>query len=271
MKLLKITDREIPELDRHFEDVEKVSIEEVAPEVIDNEPYIRVKDIPIKQYDAVYANIPEKNAVFGRVLLEVIEEKGIPVNYSSTSFFAMSKKNYLYSVLHDKNVLSPKTAVIGDEKSARNLENHLKGPLVARKFEGFEESERKKIDTVEDIGGFTEGIEYGENFILFQEFSNGDKYRCLVAGENLVSLEDSSDSWAVGKESLRYSNIPNDIEDLVIKAKRSLGTRTAEVLVRDEEIIDVNPNPDLDIYADISGKDVYKMVAEAMKNGMEED
>lgn len=271
MKLLKITDdKDNEQLDQHFEEVETVSIEEVAPEVRENKSDVKINGRSVNQFDAVYANIPEKNAVFGRVLLEIIEEKGIPLNYSSTSFFAMSKKNYLYSVLHEKKVSAPKTAVIADEKSARNLENYLKGPLVARKFEGFEESEEKKIDTVEDISGFTEGVEYGEQFVLFQEFSKGSKYRCLIADNEVVSLEDNSEEWSIGKDNLRYSNIPSDIEELVIDAKNSLGFKTAEVLVRDEEVIDVNPNPDLDMYAEISGKDVYKIVAEAMKDGAEE-
>ncbi|QKQ97976.1 hypothetical protein GKQ38_00360 [Candidatus Nanohaloarchaea archaeon] len=271
MKLLKITDEEdaTQELNQHFEEVETASIEEVAPEVRDNNSDVKIGGAPVENFDAVYANIPEKNAVFGRVLLETIEEKGIPVNYSSTSFFAMSKKNYLYSVLHEKNVSAPKTAVVADEKSARNLENYLKGPLVARKFEGFELSEEKKIDTVEEIGGFTEGTEYGENVILFHEFSKGTKYRCLVAGEEVVSLEDTSEDWEIGEDNLRYSNIPNSIEDLVLDAKKSLGTQTAEVLIRDEQVIDVNPNPDLDTYAEISGKDVYKIIADTIKQGEE--
>lgn len=275
MKLLKITSEddkdEDDELDQHFDEVKTASIEEIAPEVRDNSSDVKIKGKPVEGFDAVYAEIPEKNAVFGRVLLEVIEEKGIPLNYSSTSFFAMSKKNYLYSVLHEKKVSAPKTAVVADEKSARNLENYLKGPLVARKFEHFEESERKKIDTVEDISGFTEGIEYGENFILFQEYSKGSKYRCLIAGEEVISLEDTSEQWDVGKDNLRYSNIPSDIEALVLDAKSSLGFRTAEVLVRDEEVVDVNPNPNLGLYAKISGKDVYKTVAEAMKEGTEDE
>jgi|GEM_PF-555717 len=267
MILLKIinSDEDAKEgLDRHFEEVETAKMEEIAPEIRDNESDVNISSRPVEDFDAVYADIPQKNAVFGRVLLEIIEEKGVPINYSSTSFFAMSKKNYLYSVLHEKNVSSPKTAVIADEKSSRNLENHLKGPLVARSFEGFNESETKKIDTVEEISGFTEGVEYGENFIIFQELSKGTKYRCLIAGDQMVSLEDTSDDWSIHKENLRYSNVPNDIKNLVKDAKRSLGTRSAEVLVRNQEVVDVNPNPDLDMYSKVSGKDVYKIIAECI-------
>lgn len=270
MRILKIinSEKDTKEgLDRHFEEAETAQMEEVAPEIRDNQADVNINGETIDRFDAVYADIPQENAVFGRVLLEIIEEKGVTVNYSSTSFFAMSKKNYLYSVLHEKNVSCPKTAVIADEKSSRNLENHLKGPLIARRFEGFEESEAKKIDTVKEISGFTEGVEYGENFILFQEFSKGSKYRCLVAGDEIVSLEDNSENWNIGKENLRYSNAPKGIKDIVIDAKESLGTRTAEVLVRDQEVVDVNPNPDLDMYSKVSGKDIYKIIAESIKDG----
>lgn len=267
MRLLKITEGEecAEELDEHFEESQTVNLESISPQVTENQPNLRINEGMVSEFDAVYAQIPVENAVFGRVLLELIEEEAIPVNYSSTAFFSMAKKNYLYHVLHEKNVSAPKTAVVGDEKASRNLENHLKGPLVARKYNGLSEVESKKIDTVEGIGEFTEGIEYGENFLLFQEYSDGDKYRCLVSGESVVSLEDSSESWSLGKENLRYSNAPGDIEEMVLDVKNAIGTKVAEVLVRDEEIIDVNPNPDLELYSEKSGKDVYKMVSETLK------
>ncbi|MFB6100117.1 MAG: hypothetical protein ABEK16_02485 [Candidatus Nanohalobium sp.] len=266
MRLLKITDGGecAEELDQHFESVQTVDLEKISPQVIDGQPDLKINGLE-ESFDTVYAEIPVENAVFGRVLLEMIEEKAIPVNYSSTSFFAMAKKNYLYYVLHEKNVSAAKTAVVADEKAARNLENHIKGPLIARKFEDLAEVEKKKIDTVEGIGAFTEGVDYGENFLLFQEYSEGGKYRCLVAGDEVISLEDISEGWELSDENLRYANVPGDVKEMVLDAKNALGARVAEVLVRDQEIVDLNPNPDLELYSDVSGKDVYKNLSSALK------
>lgn len=265
MKLLKITDREIPELDRHFEDVEKVSVEEVAPEVRDNKPNVNVGRKSIEEFDAVYAEIPQKNAIFGRVLLEMIEEKGIRVNYPSTAFFIMSKKNYLYHVLHEKEIPAPKTSVIADEKAARNMEKHLKGPLIARKFDGLIETESTKIDTVDEIHEFSDGVEYGDNIIIFNELRRGDKYRCLVVEDTIISLEDNSDGWRVKEENLNYSSLSSDLKETVKRAAKVIGTKTAEVILRGGKVVDANPNPDLELYTKISGKDAHNAVADALK------
>jgi glutathione synthase/RimK-type ligase-like ATP-grasp enzyme len=271
MRLLKITDRDegAEELDEYFDEVEGIDIEDVAPEVSEGRSDIKVDDGSVERFDAVYASIPRESAIFGRVLLEIIEEKDVALNYSSTAFFTMSKKNYLYHVMQEKDIPAPKTAVVADEKAARNLENHLKGPLVARKFDGLSEVESTKIDTVEGIQEFAEGVEYGESILIFNELSKGEKYRCLVAGDTVISLEDTSEGWRFSPESLKYSSLSSDLREVVEDAAHSLGTRTAEILLRDGKVVDVNPNPDLEMYTDISGKDAYGAVAEALKGDEE--
>lgn len=266
MRLLKITDEDDREaLDEHFEEAETAGIEEVAPEVRDGKPDVEINGGPVERFDAVYADIPPKNAIFGRVLLEMIEEKGIKVNYPSTAFFIMSKKNYLYHVLHEKDVPAPKTAIIADEKAARNMENHLKGPLFARKFDGLVETESTKIDTVEGIHEFAEGVDYGDSIIIFNELRTGEKYRCLIADDTIISLEDNSDGWRVKEENLNYSSLSNDLKETVQRAANVIGTNTAEVVLRGGKVVDANPNPDLEMYTKISGKDAYNAVAEALK------
>ena len=265
MRLLKITDQEESELNQHFEETATITLEEVTPEVSGKDSKIIVNGEPISNFDAVYADIPVESAIFGRVLLEIIEEKGIPLNYSSTAFFTMSKKNYLYHVLNEKNLPSPKTAVVAGEKAARNLENHLKGPLVAKRFSNLSKVESTKIDTVEAIQDFAEGVNYGEQILIFNELRKGEKYRCFVAGNKVISLQDDSEGWRFSNQSLKYSSLSSDLRKLVEDASDKLGTKTAEILLRDGKIVDVNPNPDLEMYTDISGKDAYSAVAETLK------
>lgn len=267
MRLLKITDgqEDFQELDQHFDDVEEIALENVSPEVTEGESEILVSEESVSEFDAVFAFIPRESAIFGRVLLEIIEEKDVALNYSSTAFFTMSKKNYLYHVLQEKNVPAPKTAVVADEKAARNLESHLKGPLVAKKFNGISKVESTEIDTVEEIQEFAEGVEYGDNILVFNELSKGEKYRCLIAGESIISLKDNSDGWMLSKEGLNYSSLPSDLKEIVENTANALGTEAAEILLRDGEVVDVNPNPDLQMYTDISGKDAYGAVADALK------
>ena len=271
MRLLKITDgqRNLEKLDEFFDSVKEVDIGDVSPEVSNGKSEIMIEGESVSEFDAVFASIPRESAIFGRVLLEIIEEKDVALNYSSTAFFTMSKKNYLYHVMQEKDIPAPKTAVIADEKAARNLESHVKGPLVARKFNGLSEVESTKIDTVEEIQEFAEGVEYGDSILVFNELRKGEKYRCLVAGDTVISLEDTSDGWRISSENLKYSSLSSDLRQVVEDTTSSLGTETAEILLRGGNVIDINPNPDLGLYTDISGKDAYGAVAEALKGDEE--
>lgn len=266
MKLLKITENDLEQIDEYFEETETIELDKAAPEVIQQEPDVKVAGKSIEEYDAVYAEIPEKNAVFGRVLLEMIEEKGIPTNYTSTGFFIMAKKNYLYYTLHQKDIQAPKTVVVATEKAARNTEKELKGPLIGRRLENLQETETQKLDEVNQIQSFTEGAEYEEDIILFHEYNKEDKYKCLVAGDTIISAKDDSDGWQFSNESLKYSNISDTQTERVKQTVKRIGTPIAEVLLRGDEVYDVNPNPDLQKYTKVSGKDAFEAVAETIKN-----
>ena len=268
MKLLAITDEE-PPLGEFFEKGDTVRLDQVAPQVRNQTPGVKVEGEPVEKYDAVFSEIEPKNLVFGRVLLEMLEEKGLKTDISSTAFFTASKKNYLYYVLKQKNVEAPKTVSIASEKAIRGIERQIKGPLIARRFEEMQEMETKKLDTVEAIQGFAEGFEYGNGFILFQEYSSGDKTRCLKLGDKMISLSESSDGWAFTAENLKYSNISSEKEEAVESVAGALGADILEVKLRGTEVFDVEPNPDFSIYEKKSGQDVYGKVAEMLKEGTE--
>lgn len=264
-RLLKITDREYEELDELFDEVKEVAIDEVAPEVIDGQQDVKISGESVEEYDAAYIEIPPKNAVFGRVALEMIREKGVKTNHTSTGFFIASKKNYLYYVLHEKNIPAPKTVVIATDKASRNIEKELRGPLIARRLENLEESEAKKLGTVQEISEFAEGSEYEEDILLFHEYNKGDKYRCLVAGDQIISLKDRSEGWKFEEDSLSYSNISDEQREVVNKTKKALGTPVVEVKLRGNEVYDLEPNPDLELFTDVSGKNAFESAAEALK------
>ena len=268
MELLAITDSD-EELEQHFEEVTVASLEEVAPQIKDGKQDVKISGELVDKYDAVFTNIPAKNAVFGRVLLEMIEERGINTDISSTAFFTASKKNYLYYVLQQKNINSPKTIAIASEKATRGIEKHIKGPVIARRFENLEEVETKKLGTVESMHGFAEGVEYEDQFILFHEFSSDDKHRCLKIGDKIISLSEGSESWKFNGENLKYSNISKDREELVRKAANALGAEVVEVELRGNEVFDVNPNPDFSVYEDKSGQDLYGKMVEVLESDTE--
>lgn len=250
-----------------FDETERMELDQVAPQVVDGKTDIKIGENSIQDYDACFVEVPVKNAVFGRVLLEMIEEKNISVNQPSTAFFIMAKKNYLYHVLHQKGIPGPRTAVMATEKAARNIEKEIQAPLIARKIEGLKQVESKKLEETGEIHGFAEGSEYEEDILIFQEYSDAEKFKCLVIGDQVISLKDSSDSWKIQDDSLKYSNLSDDQEEIVRQTAEKIGTSFAEVCLRGQEIYDMNPNPDVELYEQNAGKDVYEAVAKMLKEG----
>jgi len=95
----------------------------------------------------------------------------------------------------------------------------------------------------------------------------GDKYKVFYGGGDLISLRDKTDGWKISEENLHYSSLSTDIEEEVIKTVKGIGTPFAEVEIRGGKVVGVNPNPNLELYTDISGKNTYESVAEIFKEG----
>lgn len=266
MRLLKITDQELPEMDEYFENSSRITVEEATPKVVEQVNSVGIGSERLNEFDAIFAQIPKKKAVFGRVLLEMIEDEGLVLNYPSTAFFIMAKKNYLYHVLHEKDIPAPETVVAASEKAVRNVEKYLRGPLVAREFEQMVQKESTKIEKVGEIKEISEGLNPQENIMVFNELSYGDKYRCLVIGDQIISLEDKSETWKITTDNLQYVNLPSDLRDIVQRTSNIIGTNIAEVLIQDGRVVDVNPNPDFEMYTEVSGKNSFESVKKLYSN-----
>ncbi|PSG99470.1 MAG: hypothetical protein BRC29_05120 [Nanohaloarchaea archaeon SW_7_43_1] len=265
IRLLTISHEEVTGFDDFFDQVKDIDVARVSPQVVDGEARLRIEDEPIGNFDAVFTDIPAKNAVFGRVLLETIEEKDIPVDNYSTAYFTAAKKNYLYYVLTKRGIESPTTISVAAEKAVRNIDKHLEFPIIGKKLEDLEETEKRKIDSKEEIKSFSDGIEYEEDVLLFQELNEGEKYRCLFIEGEVISLKEGSDGWEFTGKNLKYCNLDNSQKELVREACESVGLRITEVLIRGSEIYDINPNPDLELYSEKAGKNAFSAVAKTLK------
>jgi len=266
MKVLKVTEEEKHEqIDELFDEVKRMDLEKISPEVFDGETNVRLNGHTIADYNAAFFEIPSENPVFGRVLLEMVEEKGVTVNYPSTGFYIMAKKNYLYYVLHQKDIDAPNTVIVSSEKAARNIDKELDYPMMARRYEDMALNETKKIVDEDEVKEFVEGTDYGEDILIFQEMHKGDKYRCMYVNDSVISLKDTSEGWRIREDSLQYSNLSKDLREEVKKTMKAIGTKYGEVLLQGGKIIDVKPNPDPELYTDVSGKNAYESIAAILK------
>jgi len=141
----------------------------------------------------------------------------------------------------------------------------LETPVIARNLEELEETEIKKLETEKEIYGFAEGSEYEEDVLIFQEYNDEDKYKCLIIGEQVISLKDSSEDWKIDEDNLKYSNLSDTQKEIVKQTARKIGTSFAEIHLRGEKVYDINPNPDIDLFEQNAGKNVYEAVADILK------
>lgn len=265
MRLLKVTEKEHPQLDEFFDETVRKGVDEVAPEVINGKKSVRMNGETAEEYDAAFFEVPERNPVFGRVMIKMVEEKNVTVNYPAIAFFIMSKKNYLAYVLQEKGIQTPPKVVAASEKASRNVMKHLDLPVIAKKYTDNQLSESSKLENSDEVEEFASGTEYGAEVIVFERYVEGDKYKIFYGGGDIISLRDKTDGWRISEDNLHYSNLSSDIKEEVKKTVKGIGTECAELTVRRDNIVGVSPNPDLQLYTDISGKNAYESMAEILK------
>jgi hypothetical protein len=83
-------------------------------------------------------------------------------------------------------------------------------------------------------------------------------------------VKEGSEDWDFTRDNLKYSNISDTQKEIVRKTVNKIGTDIAEILLVGENVYDVNPNPDLEMYQDVSGKSSFEAVAETIKEQVEE-
>lgn len=263
MKLLRTPEYE--ELDEKFEDTEEIELEMLAPEVRGGSPDLQARG-DLSGFDAAFLQLPVGNPVYGRVVLEMLEEEGVTTINPSLAFYVMAKKNYLQFILQNRGIPSPDTVVAASENAAKNATRHLEKPLVAKRYRENEVTESKIIESEgESVEEFAEGTEYGSELVLFQQKVEGEKYRAFYASGNKIPLKDPSESWEFSREKLQYSSMPSDVSEKVDRVMESIGARYGEVVLRGKKVVDLRPNPDPELYQRKSGKSAFGYIREVFE------
>lgn len=270
MKLLILAnefDVEAQRLGNYFDEVDKKSLADI---LIDTNGDVLVEGEKVEAWDAVYIDPEPKAFNYLRVLVESLGKKNISCNLDPSSVFILAKKPYLFSVLAERDIPTPGQVAISTEKGLTEIEKDIDFPVVAKKYSNFELTETKIFEQFDDLKAFSELSEHGKDFIMIQEYSEGEVFDVLYINETMISLKleddpwESSESSSVGK---KYHSISSDQKDAVRSAVKSLGTRICRVRMKGHEVVDIDSNLDLEAFKEKSGKDVYGRVADSLKNG----
>jgi len=271
MNLLTITeDQSLGEkFEDYFEEVHSYSIEDVKIDANQEEVVSYVGGKRIEDYDSLFIRPTPKAVTFTRIFLETIIDREIETVMDGTSYYMIAKKPYLFKVLTEKNVPVPKTLVVSSGKSINGVKKEFDGDLVCKKFEGFERKDIMKTDDPSDIEAFSESLEHGKNYMIVQEFVEGDVYDCLYIDGDIVSTKITGDSWRRSPKregcSEKYHKPPSDVAEVVETAAEAIGSRFCSIRLVGLKVVDMHINPDIERFMKVSGKNTFEKISEMLK------
>ncbi|MFP4115619.1 MAG: hypothetical protein ACLFTQ_00225 [Candidatus Aenigmatarchaeota archaeon] len=249
----------------HFERVEHRKLSQTRVNLIDEENVL-VDGMDAKSFDSLLVITEKDIVIYLRALLEMVE-KNVRSNLDSLSAYILTKKQYLYKVLNEKNVNTPNAVSLGSKKGLKGMTS-LDYPVVARKYTGFIKKDSNLLENKEEAENFMGSLDYGKESVILQELAYGEVFDCLVIGDEVISIKMTDEGrWDLqeGECNEKYHKAPSDIKDLVQKARLSIGAKVCRVKVVGNKVVNMYSRPHLDRFKNISGKDVYRKTAELLK------
>lgn len=253
----------------HFEEVYTYSIEDVKIDADQEEVTSYVGGQRVDEYDALFIRPTPKAVTFTSIFLESIMEKEIKPVMDGPSYYIIAKKPYLFKVLTEKEVSVPRTFVVSSEKSISSVKKKLEGPVVCKKFEGFQRKDIMRTEDPDDIEAFSESLEHGKDYMVIQEFVEGDVYDCLYIDGDIISTKLTGDYWRKSpkgdKCSENYHKPPSDVSEVAKQAAEAIGSRFCSIRLVGNKVVDMHMNPDIERFMKISGKDTYEKISEMLR------
>ncbi len=277
MNLLTITeDQSLGEkFDEYFEEVHSYSIENVKIDADQDRVTSYVNGRRVGDYDALFIRPTPKAITFTRLFLESLMESDIESVIDGTSYYIIAKKPYLFKVLTEKNIPTPKTFVVSSQKSMSSAQDMLDGEIVCKKFEGFIRKDIMKTDDPEDIKAFSESLEHGKNYMVVQEFVEGDVYDCLYIDGDIISTRIKGESWRKSPRrdecSESYHKPPSDVSEIAKQAANAIGSKFCSIRLVGPRVVDMHMNPDIERFMKASGKNAIEKVSKMLKPDKDEN
>lgn len=257
--------------EEYFDEIDSKSLADVLIDVKSSErSEVLVDGEPMAEWSSVYIKPEPKAFNYTRVLMEIVNEQEIRCNLDPSSVFILTKKPYLFKVLADREVKIPTQVSISTEKGMTELQKDVDFTVIAKKYSGLELKETKIFDDFDDLKAFAELTEHGEDFLMIQEKIEGSVFDILYVDGNIISLKVEGSPWSESEEVSRsYHSISDAQREEVEKAVESIGTNICRIRMVNEKIMDMDTNPELEMFKQKSGKNVYGRIADSLKGDQE--
>ncbi len=259
--------------EQYFDEVTAKSLADVLIDTETGEKsQVTVDGERMEEWNSVYIKPEPKAFNYTRVLMESLNSREINCNLDSSTVFIFTKKPYLFKVLADKSIKIPKQVAISTEKGMTEIEKDIDFPVLAKKYSNLELVETQIYSEFDELKNFAELTEHGEDFLIIQEYEESEVFDLLYIDGKIISLKLEEQPWTSSEGenvSRSYYTVSDTKKEVVKNAAEAIGTKICRIRMNGDKIVDMDTEPELEMFKQKSGKNVYGRVADVLKQGEE--
>lgn len=279
-KLGYSTERLIEEAEKVFKKVDHVPVIDVKLKVGKEMDAVWGKK-SLKDYDYVLTRIDSNRAQIGYPVVRILDQMGVNKPYNAESIIIAHNKFITLEKLVERGIKVPETYLTGSRKSAKEIIDKHKLPIVLKLLSGFGGLGVMFMETREAALSAIETMKTLKQEICIEEFikNPGEDVRGIVAGDEIIAsfkrIAAKGEKRANVKSGGRavVYNLPEETKELAIKAAKAIGADICAVdMIEGDKtyVIEVNINPGLKGIEAATNINVAQRIIEHVKKRAEE-
>jgi glutathione synthase/RimK-type ligase-like ATP-grasp enzyme len=244
-----------------FEHVGFIYLSRVGLLTKNNKTSIAVGSVNFEKYDCAYLKAKPELTQFVEPLADELREKGIYCNVKPESYYIISNKPYLYSLLHQKKIEAQKTTVIHSPSMVLDSMESFSYPVIIKTFDGIKKTQSLVIDSLRGLKSFIKSIKSNVSAVTIQDYLQGDVFYCAVVGENVFSYKRKwlEDEFEHSQKMVSVA-LSDDEKEKALRAANACSLDIALVKMIQGKIINVNPLLDITKFNKALGKEIQETI-----------
>lgn len=235
----------------------------------------------LKDYDYVLTRIDSSRAQIGYPVVRILDQLGLNKPYRADAITIAHNKFITLEKLVEGGVKVPETYLTGSKKSAKEIIDKHKLPIVLKLLSGFGGLGVMFMETREAALSAIETMKTLKQEICVEEFikNPGEDVRGIVAGDEVIASfkriaaeGEKRANVKIGGKAVAYT-LPEETKELAIKAAKAIGADICAVdMIEGDKtyVIEVNINPGLKGIEGATQINVAQRIIEHVKKRVEE-
>ncbi|MFH1588263.1 MAG: hypothetical protein ABIA76_02930 [Candidatus Diapherotrites archaeon] len=228
-----------------------------------NKTKIAAGNVNFEKYDCVYIKADPELTQFVEPLADELRQKGIYCNIKPESYYIVSNKPYLYSVLHQKKIEAQKTTIIHSHSMILDSITSFEYPILIKTFSGIKKTQSLVIDSLRGLKSFIKSIKASVSAVTIQEYLQGDVIYCAVIGEKVFAYKRKWIEKEFEHSQKMLSVALSDKEkEQALKSSEACSLDIALVKMINGKVINVHPLLDLSTFNKALGKELQETIGQ---------